>query len=127
MQLLHSHQQGAPLGLIKVHPTRRRFVAFSATVDDAVLWGWDYGCLERVARLGARQERRATREFRMFGSELEVRQEFFDRDVAFHPDATRMAVAGEGRPIEIYRVSDGELIRTMGDFPGPVHMRVRLG
>src|ERR1017187_5592383 len=77
MHLLYSHQQGAAIGLIKVHPTRRRFVAFSATVDDAVLWGWDYGCLERVARLGARQERRATREFRMFGSELEVRQEFF--------------------------------------------------
>jgi hypothetical protein len=115
MRLVHAHNQGAPLGLIKVHPSRRRFVAFSATVDEAVLWGWDFGCLERVARLGPRRERRAVRKFSVSGGVHQFRKDRFDRDVAFHPDGVYLATAGEGRPIEIHRLSDGELMRTIGN------------
>lgn len=115
MRLLHAHNQGAPIGLIKVHPSRRRFVAFSATIDEAVLWGWDFGCLERAARLGPRRQRQPVRKFSISGSAHQFRKDRFDRDVAFHPDGVHLATAGEGRSIEIYRVSDGELVRTIGD------------
>ncbi len=115
MRLVHAHNQGAPLGLIKVHPSRRRFVAFSATVDEAVLWGWDFGCLERVARLGPRRERNAVRKFSISGIAHQFRKDRFDRGVAFHPDGVHLATAGEGRPIEIYRAVDGQLIRVIGE------------
>ena len=115
MRLVHAQNQGAPIGLIKVHPRHRRFVAFSATVDEAVLWGWDFGCLERVARLGQRRERNAVRKFSMSGIAHQFRKDRFDRDIAFHPDGVHLATAGEGRAIEVYRAADGELVRVIGE------------
>jgi hypothetical protein len=38
--------------MLKVHPSRSRLVGFSATRDEALLWGWGAGRLKRLARLG---------------------------------------------------------------------------
>ena len=43
MHLLCSDHLGTPLAGMKVHPSRSRIVGFSASRDEAFLWGWESG------------------------------------------------------------------------------------
>jgi hypothetical protein len=120
MRLLYSDNLGAPLAMIRVHPFRKRLVGLTASRDEAFLWGWEAGRLQRLAQLGATRDYKSTRRFRVGSRALEFRKEDLGRDVAFHPDGVHIATVGEGRPIEFYRVSDGEPMHTIGDISGPV-------
>jgi hypothetical protein len=127
MRLLCSDHLGAPLAMMKVHPSRSRLVGFSASRDEAFLWGWGAGRLRQLARLGTPRDYGSTRRIRVLGHEVELAGSGLARDVGSHPDGVHMATVGEGRPIEVYRVFDGEPIRTIADTPGPVNVMMPSG
>ena len=115
MRLLCRDNIGAPVAMLKVHPSRSRLVGFSTSHDEALLWGWGAGRLKQLARLGTRRDYMSTRTIRVFGRELEFPGRVRARDADFHPDGVYMATVGEGRPIEVYRVFDGQPMRTIVD------------
>lgn len=127
MRLLCSDHLGAPLAMMKVHPSRSRLVGFSASRDEASLWGWGAGRLRRLARLGTPRDYGSTRRIRVLGHEVELPGSGLARDVRFHPDGVHMATVGEGRPIEVYRVFDGKPIRSIADVSGPVDVKFPVG
>ena len=127
MHLLFSDHLGTPLAGMKVHPSRSRMVGFSASRDEAFLWGWESGHLERLARFGSGRDDRPVRTARILGHEVPLPGGELARDVAFHPDGVHMAIVGVDRPIEIRRIADGELIRAIADLSGPVVQMIPFG
>jgi hypothetical protein len=63
----------------------------------------------------------------VFGRELEFPGRVRARDADFHPGGVYMATVGEGRPIEVYRVFDGQPMRTIADISGPVDVMMPCG
>ena len=127
MYLLCNDHLGSPLAGMKVHPSQSRMVGFSGARDEAFLWGWDSGHLQQLARFGSGRDDRPVRTARILGREVPLPGGELARDVAFHPDGVYMAIVGEDRPIEIRRISDGELIREIADLSGPVVRMIPFG
>ncbi len=127
MRLLCSGNLGVPLLTIRVHPSRKRLVCFSASRDEAALWSWESGHLERLAQLGPPRDYRPTRRILIGGREWELPRNGLARDVAFHPDGVHMVTVGEGRPIEVYRADDGKLVRAIADISAPVDVMASHG
>ena len=127
MRLICRDNLDAPLAMLKVHPSRSRLISFSASCDEAFLWGWGAGRLKRLAQLGTRRDFRSTRTIQVLGHEVELPGGDLARDAGFHPDGIHLATVGETRPIEVYRVFDGKPIRTIADTSAAVDMTTPSG
>ena len=127
MRLICRDNLGAPLAMIKVHPLRNRLISFSASCDEAFLWGWGAGRLKRLARLGIRRNYASTQTIQVLGHEVELPRGDLARDAGFHPDGIHLATVGERRPIEVYRVFDGKPIRTIADTSASVDVTTPSG
>src|SRR5262245_35749614 len=72
-------------------------ITLSIVKGEVILWSWDeVGNLVRMSQIKTSNERPIL-------------------DVAIHPSGKTIAVVGRERPIELYSLPEGILIRSMGD------------
>lgn len=123
LPLIACAEHGAPVAKVRVHPRLHRLVSFSMSKDEPWLWGWGDGDAVRLASLGGGAEYGTGGEaFVMEGDGRDISSglKYFTGDVAFHPDHDVMAVAREGRSLDVHSILDGALIRSIGDMSKPI-------
>ena len=96
---------GGPVAKIRLAPGRRELCALLADRDEALLVTWDEGEAPKIAaRLGS-------------GAVLPKKPKGAEKrylDLAYDPAGERLALAGVGRAVEVYRVPGAERLRELG-------------
>jgi WD40 repeat protein len=121
MRLLDVVKLDRPIAKLRVHPSASHVATFSASTNALSVWTWQSGRLEQTFEVSLLPAFRTNE-----GSPSNARAQIIKgmithrsttcRDVAFHPKEDALALVGDGRRIEIYRTTTGDLGCSMGSF-----------